>query len=192
MNIDVKISPISCAYTSATMIEHEVVKKTLLPLIDSQPFDGSNPTIKKVDWHSSTHFDRPWINYIKPILQNYMVIMGTALGYENPNITDLWFQQYTDGDFHEWHVHGQQMVGVYYLELPDDAPRTELVSPFLHKDKFIPNVKEGDILIFPSIIVHRAPVVGTARKTILSWNFTFERPDKNTVSIIDNLQGTIC
>ena len=187
MNLDVKIYPITCAYSSVSMFEHQMVKETLLPMIDEQPFDGSNPTIKKVDWHSSTHFDRPWINFIKPILENYMDIMGTALGYENPTITDLWFQQYHEDNYHDWHIHGQQMVGVYYLELPEDAPKTELISPFLHKDKHVPDIKEGDILIFPSEVVHRAPVVGTSRKTILSWNFHFEQPNRKTLESINKL-----
>jgi hypothetical protein len=187
MNLDIKVSPITCAYATVGLVEHNHVKENLISLIDAEPFDGSNPTIKKVDWHSSTHFDRPWINFVKPILENYMTIMGTALGYENPTITDLWFQQYHENNFHEWHIHGQQMVGVYYLELPDDAPRTELVSPFLHKDKVVCDVKEGDILIFPSEIVHRAPIVGKTRKTILSWNFHFEQPNRKTLEIIKKL-----
>jgi hypothetical protein len=184
MNLDVKLFPITCAYSSVSMIEHQMVKTTLLPMINEHPFDASNPTIKKVDWHSSTHFDRPWINFVKPILENYMTIMGTALGYENPTITDLWFQQYYENNHHDWHIHGQQMVGVYYLELPADAPKTELVSPFLHKDKHVPDVKEGDILIFPSEVVHRAPMVGKTRKTILSWNFHFEQPNRKTLESI--------
>lgn len=186
MNIDVKIYPITCAYSSVSMLEHKMVKETLLPMIDEQLFDTSHPTIKKVDWHSSKDFDRPWVNFIKPIIQNYMTIMGNALGYENVEITDIWFQQYNDGDRHNWHVHGQQMVGVYYLELPEDAPKTELISPFLHKDKYVPDVKEGDILVFPSEIVHRAPAVGVSRKTILSWNFFYAQPNHKTLENISN------
>jgi hypothetical protein len=187
MNLDIKLYPITCAYATVSMVEHKSIKETLLNIIDAEPFDGTNPTIKKVDWHSSTEFDRPWINLIKPILENYMKIMGEALGYENPTITDLWFQQYHDKNHHPWHIHGQQMVGVYYLELPDDAPRTELVSPFLQKDRLFAEVKEGDVLVFPSEVVHRAPVVNNMRKTILSWNFHFEQPNRKTLEIINKL-----
>jgi hypothetical protein len=187
MNIDVKLYPITCAYATASMVEHEMVKEKLLSMIDAEPFDGTNPTIKKVDWHSSTEFDRPWINFVKPILQNYMIIMGNAIGYEKPTITDLWFQQYHESNYHDWHIHGQQMVGVYYTELPEGTPKTEMVAPFLHKEKFFADVKEGDILIFPSEIVHKAPIVGKTRKTILSWNFHFEQPDSVTLDKLNKL-----
>jgi len=36
------------------------------------------------------------------------------------------------------------------------------------------DVKEGDILIFPSMIIHRAPeVINDSRKTIISWNLVY-------------------
>ena len=187
MNIDVKIHPITCSYTIISVIDHTRIKDILLPMIDSMPSDNSNPDISKVDWALSEHGDRPWISFIKPILDNYMKILGDATGYENCTITDLWFQQYIENNQHDWHVHGQQMVGVYYLELPEDSPITELVSPFLHNTKIVPDVKEGDILVFPSEVVHRAPKVTTGRKTILSWNFHWEAPHKKTLEIINTL-----
>lgn len=186
MNIVTKY-PLTSFYTTVPVMEHSYIKPKLLEMIDAHPFDGTNPDISKVDWHSSMNFNRDWIQFIKPYLDNYNKIVGHATGYENPTITDLWFQQYIKNDKHEWHIHGQQMVGVYFLELPDDAPRTELISPFLQNEKFVVDVKEGDILVFPSIVVHKAPAVTGDRKTILSWNFHYEQPNPPTIEAINKL-----
>lgn len=186
MNINVSISPIVSTYSIVSILEHQHVKQTLLEIIDNTPSDNSNPDITKVDWANGEHGDRPWIMFVKPILDSYMKILGEATGYENATITDLWYQQYEEADFHDWHLHGQQMVGVYYLELPEGSPKTELVSPFLHNQKIIPNVNEGDILIFPSEIIHRAPT-NNSRKTILSWNFHWENANQKTIDMINKL-----
>lgn len=37
------------------------------------------------------------------------------------------------------------------------------------------DIKEGDILTFPSFVIHRAPInTNTHRKTIISWNMDTE------------------
>lgn len=188
MNIDVSITPINSFYAVVGVLEHQTIKNTLLDYIDSEPADQSNPTISKVDWGNSEHGDRPWLPIIKPVLDNYITIVGTALGYANPAITDLWFQQYTKSNYHDWHIHGQQMVGVYYLELPESTPKTELINPFMNSSKITVDVKEGDILIFPSYIIHRAPeIISNVRKTIFSWNFNYEQPTQQTLNKINAL-----
>ena len=75
-----------------------------------------------------------------------------------------------EGDTHGWHTHGQTYTGVYYLEFPDKASRTELYSPFNFKKHTI-KAKEGDIVIFPSHWIHRGPCNPSKRKTIVSFNF---------------------
>lgn len=187
MNINVSIHPIVSTYSIVSMLEHQSVKQKLLKIIDETPSDNSNPDISKVDWAQGSHGDRPWIVLIKPIIDSYLKILGHANGYENATITDLWYQQYQKKDKHDWHIHGQQMVGVYYTELPEDCPITELVSPYLHNTKIVPNIKEGDILIFPSSIVHRAPLVKSGRKTIISWNFHWEQANTTTIDMINKL-----
>ena len=187
MNLDVKICPITCSFSTVHVIEHSMIKEKILSMIDLIPSDNKNPNISKVDWFSSTEAERPWISYVKPILDSYMKVIGEATGYENATITDLWYQQYIEGNFHDWHIHGQQMVGVYYVELPEGSPKTELVPPFLHDTKIIPDINEGNILIFPSAIPHRAPTIKNGRKTIISWNFHWEQNNPKTFEVLNLL-----
>ena len=57
---------------------------------------------------------------------------------------------------------------VYYVELPEMSESTE----FLNYGQF--NVKEGDIIFFPSFLVHRSPkIISNQRKTIIATNFEF-------------------
>jgi hypothetical protein len=59
---------------------------------------------------------------------------------------------------------------VYYLDLPDGTPKTELIDPW-SREVITMDVQEGDILTFPSFVIHRAPVNKTATpKTIISFN----------------------
>jgi ectoine hydroxylase-related dioxygenase (phytanoyl-CoA dioxygenase family) len=59
---------------------------------------------------------------------------------------------------------------VYYLDLPKDTPRTQWINPTnLSEETF--DVAEGDIIIFPSWLIHRAPQNKSKEmKTIISWN----------------------
>jgi hypothetical protein len=172
-----------------SVLDHENIKSLLLPMIDKQPFDGSNKHISKVDWFKSKDFiDRDWIRLMKPIIDSYNSVMGAAVGYENPSLEVLWYQQYQKANYHYWHTHSGQFVGVYYAELPPNSPKTELVIPFGQNTKIEVDVKEGDIMIFPSCVIHQAPQIkDDNRKTILSWNFTFDGPNRETLNILDNL-----
>jgi uncharacterized RmlC-like cupin family protein len=55
--------------------------------------------------------------------------------------------------------------------MPDDCPQTEIINPYNQKEIIKVDVKEGDILTFPSFVIHRAPVNKSNKtKTIISFN----------------------
>ena len=90
------------------------------------------------------------------------------IGFGYMHIHNLWFQQYTKGNKHDWHTHAENYTGVYYLEYTVNAPPTELWDNSLK----IPEVSEGDVVMFPAMTPHRAPMVkNDIRKTIVSFNF---------------------
>ena len=70
---------------------------------------------------------------------------------------------------------------MYYLEFPPGSPSTEILD---HNDNLhIVDAKEGDIIIFPSVLVHRAPPVKhQLRKTIISFNIEiYKEPPEEEV-----------
>ena len=64
-------------------------------------------------------------------------------------------------------MHADNYTGVYYLNF-DGTDKTQLINP---NDKAVIDIeaKEGDLIIFPSSVVHRCPKV-SVDKTIISFN----------------------
>ena len=74
-----------------------------------------------------------------------------------------------------------------WLELSKKCPLTELVDSNDLNKRFKISAKEGDIVIFPSFIIHRSVrVLEDVRKTIISFNITFEDLHEKTLERLSN------
>jgi hypothetical protein len=147
-----------------------------------------NDSVNKLDWSRARDFSRPWVKLLKPHIEDYLNKLAVALGYQSSIIDELWFQQYVNGDSHGWHTHGSNFTGVYYLELANNSPKTEIIEPSKQNKKIVLDVNEGDIVMFPSYTIHRAPVIiNDTRKTIVSFNFILDLIDPNTLAEINRL-----
>ena len=112
---------------------------------------------------------RPYKQLFKDITYPYLQTFAQTLGCNFSRMSSVWFQQYMQGSDFGWHQHGGHFAVVYYVELPDPNEATE----FLQYGKF--DVKEGDLLIFPTFMVHRSPEIkSNKRKTIIATNVYFE------------------
>lgn len=162
-------------YTTSDLDEHNQIKEELLNLIDASPAGSMvNETDKlnvtKVDWDVSTDFSRPWVAHLLPYLNPHIADIFKLMGFSKFRIKEIWFQQYINKASHGWHTHGSHFTNVYYLELDEDAPKTVLINPFT-REEFVPDVKEGQVLVFPSYVIHKSPDdFFEKRKTIISWN----------------------
>ena len=96
----------------------------------------------------------------------------------------IWYQQYVENSSHGWHIHDGQFTGVYYLELPKSSPKTEFIHPFSNNIDRV-RAKEGDVIFFPSHVIHRAPTNNKERKTIISYNFNLL--DRITKDNLENI-----
>tara|TARA_B100001287_G_scaffold110862_1_gene93464 strand:+ start:1449 stop:2033 length:585 start_codon:yes stop_codon:yes gene_type:complete len=166
------------------MIEHENIKEQLLTLINESPGERvhsqehNDLDITKCDYKLNNvvqgmdNPDRKWLHVIKPHLLNVVKNTYKNLGYDTYRIHNIWFQQYAQGSTHGWHCHTDcQWTNVYYLDMPNGSPKTELVMPASKNQILRLDVEEGDVVTFPSFIIHRAPVNnGQNVKTIISWN----------------------
>ena len=174
---------------------HSVMKDTLLSMIDNSYNDNLNvkddyygDEVHRLDWSKNLDYDREWIKYIKPRLQEHFDVCANDLNYEGCIVKGMWYQQYVKNNTHGWHIHGENYTGVYYLEHPEGSPKTELIDQYDITKKISVDAKEGDIIIFPSFIIHRAPrVMNDVRKTIVSFNLEFELIKKSIFQVIDNL-----
>jgi hypothetical protein len=158
--------------------KHWEIKQDLIEILESQtsapvvPDPAIQDQISKTDWYVDINVKRPYWDFLCPTL--LPVLKDTyenRIGYDQWSVGEYWFQIYETGDSHEWHFHpGCLYNNIYYVELEDGSPRTELMAP-VTGEVIIPEVEEGDILIFPSVFRHRSPKnLGLCRKTIVSWN----------------------
>tara|TARA_R100001443_G_scaffold107347_1_gene117146 strand:- start:10748 stop:11305 length:558 start_codon:yes stop_codon:yes gene_type:complete len=128
-----------------------------------------NDNISKTDWDIANNYERPWVKFFLPFFKPHLLEMIQSAGYANYELFEIWFQSYNENSTHGWHIHGRNFTGVYYVNLPEGTPQTELYDREL--GVFPIKAKEGDIVMFPSHTIHRAPkMLLDKEKTIISFN----------------------
>jgi len=174
-------SPLESFYLTFPFEEHGNLKQSLLSAIELQESQSLiqaseyyTDNINKLDWSERLNYNRDWVSLFMPVANSLLTVVSNALGYQKAEIIELWFQQYVENNTHGWHIHGRNFTGVYYLEFPEHSPVTQLINPLSQSELITPTVKEGDIIIFPSYTIHRAPIIKhNLRKTIISFNLNF-------------------
>lgn len=163
-------------------LNHLDIKNSLLEYIDNDPLvsiidndEYYSDNITKTDYDNGCDFSREWVKeYIELFGDITQELLG-LYGFSQGQIDRFWYQQYSTGGTHGWHTHLCNFTGVYYLELPEDSPPTEFLTPFTW-EAFKIDAKEGDVVIFPGSLIHKAPEIkNNSRKTILSWNINATR-----------------
>jgi hypothetical protein len=138
------------------------------------------PYEKGDDTVSSDYLDKSKSNYlhifdefIEPVLQQFRRDVGHAAYIKN-----VWTQRARKCDHHCVHNHGSNgWAAVLYVDYnPNIHSATTFLSPFTeassgdHMD-YTPDVKEGDIVFFPSQLLHYAnPNTHDKERVILSFN----------------------
>jgi hypothetical protein len=161
-------------YVSHVEKHHELKPQILNSIKNFGEFSYRSPdnSISNTDWHLSPQMFRQYRDIINQPIAQHLEAVRIANNYTAYSIGSCWFQQYKMGDYHDWHTHGECMfANVYYVELPEGSPKTT----FLHNgEEFSIDVQEGDILTFPSYLVHRSPPNQIdSLKTVISFNSNF-------------------
>ena len=169
-------------YFKSKFPNHKSIKEKVLSEIEIMPEKNldipGNSFITKLDWNIDRNYERKYLKYIENNLIEYMTNFIKETKWNTWTIHNVWFQQYIHNSNHNWHVHTQcQFTNVYYLELPKDAPQTDIINPFTNECQTL-DVEEGDVITFPSFIIHRAPIIeNDTRKTIISFNSDLDLDD---------------
>lgn len=170
-----KIYNLNSFYVIKEFTFHKEIKNNLLNLINQANYNNpisknSEVNISRADWFDSQNMSRGWVQYLKDYLIQDIIDIHKEIGFDGFKINEIWFQQYYNNSEHGWHTHSSNFTNVYYLELPENSPKTLIIDP-LDKQKIIElEVKEGDLLMFPSYVFHKAPKNFGERKTIISYN----------------------
>ena len=147
-------------------------KKEILSLVKDIPLvaEGyySDYFIKEKKIYSDRFFE-----ILSPTLQKFGEIV------ERPfNIPDLWAQRYIKGGAsHQCHNHGALgFSAVFYASLGKTDRGTRFICPFNDSldgtnIDYVPEVKEGDIIFFPSFLMHQStPTIDDTERVIFSFN----------------------
>lgn len=179
--ITVKAHHLDYYYLVSAIPEHQEYKEKLLNYFDGIP-ESTNE--EKNGYVRITKYDflllheegnRPWIDWFTPVLTSFLQKFPVEIGYQNPVIEAMWFQQYNYKDMHNWHLHnGANWAGIYYVEVPDNSVITDYVDPFTRVRKQF-ECKEGDVVIFPASLQHSSPInLTSGRKTVVAFNLNFQ------------------
>jgi len=146
-------------------------KKNIIDLIYQIPlhsFENETQKITHTDWglaKQNTGF------YKKYIVDNFFSDFGKDLAnsitLEHLSVSNMWFQVYRKGDFHNYHTHPKaNLANVFYINLPNKSMKTNFKNDILNVD-----VEEGDILTFPAFLVHASPInTFNEEKIVISFN----------------------
>jgi len=161
--------------------DHENIKPVVLKYIDEIPNSSIRPdqntsdNISKTDWNLPKDTEKKYLDFVKPILVDTLTESFRKYKITGLAFTNFWFQQYYKSDLHDWHVHSScHFSSVYFLELPyPNEMKTELLK-IGNKELIEYDIREGDIITFPSMLYHRSPPNHTGkRKSIISFNLNF-------------------
>jgi hypothetical protein len=100
--------------------------------------------------------------------------------------SEVWFQKYENNMNHAVHTHGPTgFSSVCFIEYNKSFHKpTTFVSPFGNYitgelERYEPDVEEGDIIFFPSNLLHYAPTnLSKITRTIISFNLNIDYKNK--------------
>ena len=153
--------------------DHTNLKAQVLESIRSMevhPLSDEGQRISNTDWHLGREYDRPYYFHLVELFDTHsrklVETSGVPTTLSPPN---YWFQQYKEGDYHEWHIHPNRLfANVYYIDLPTGASKTSFK---VGDNVFEVEVKEGQILTFPSCFLHCSKPNPTGVKTVIAFNY---------------------
>jgi hypothetical protein len=155
---------------------HQELKQKILDGIQAMEVvcsaESENQKIYNMDWFLLPDYPRPYAKYAMEVATKIRetVVDTLELTIADAGHIQYWFQQYKKGDYHDWHNHGGSVVSnVYFVDLPTPSVATQF--KLLGKE-FTVEVREGQVLSFPSIFLHRSPVnTSDSMKTVVAFNF---------------------
>lgn len=151
----------STQYFKYEVSDWETKKKQMMDAMSTSVY--TRPVIHSglTDFETDRDSPRGYVEQFMNIFTDELQEFGRDIQVEQFRISDIWSVQYKKGDHHPVHTHGKtNLSGVLYLDYdPNEHTPTNFVVNNINTftnmtDIITPIVKEGDIFIFPSSILH--------------------------------------
>ena len=160
-------------FFTATVDDWSEHKDDILSSLDLEDGDG----------HLTDYFKYYQAGEIAPYTERMFEILDPAIKDFNElypfdfQIFNMWAQKYTRGGYHPPHNHGALgYSAIVYASLESDHQPTSFFAPFvdfIEGDviEYVPEVSEGDIIFFPSVLTHQCKAVQSdSERVIFSFN----------------------
>jgi hypothetical protein len=166
----------------APVTNHKNIKQELLPIIKENLINTEKAQLNKWLCDVNTEFfskDNKYIKYINLIVDEIYPALDklfTEINLKIPKtskVTSIWYNHYSNSQGQEVHSHignGSTISGIYLLNLEEEnktvfyssAADYSLCNPV----KATENINEGNIILFPSHLLHYALPCEKERVTI--------------------------
>jgi hypothetical protein len=167
---------------------HESNKKHLSQVINNKLNLTKEDTKSNWDCSSNTEYFKQFdsgtyleiiSHEIYPALDEMFTEIDSLIKPQTSIVTDIWYNRYEKGQKHEVHGHpSSDISGIYLLDLNEEnttvffsfgASVTKTVDPTYRTNK----LQEGDIILFPSHLLHYVlPSLDT--RTTIAFNINCE------------------
>lgn len=182
----------------------EVKKQKLLNLVNKSNLSYSKGESVKTSFHdhiehSTSDIKGEFTEVLSKLLKTEIETFCNQSGLSFLRMTNSWFQTASSKDYHSIHNHGAlgyTCIGYIQYDKELHSP-THFVAPYTNPlngniIRYVPNVDEGSLVFFPSMIFHYAePNNSDIERTILSFNIDVEENIQlqELFSFIDNLKS---
>ena len=153
-------------------------KQKLNEIIEKIKFYQDKKSNLLTNYGSNNNYEADIIQILKEDIIKFFI----EANLYNPYVSSLWFQQYNNEQYHLTHNHGALgYSSVLYINYdPKHHTATRFLSPYYsitgETITYVPEIKEGTLLVFPSMINHYTlPNQSQRTRTILSINFKENR-----------------
>ena len=160
-------------FFTATVDDWSEHKDDILSSLDLEDGDG----------HLTDYFKYYQAGEIAPYTERMFEILDPAIKDFNElypfdfQIFNMWAQKYTRGGYHPPHNHGALgYSAIFYASLESDHQPRSFFAPFVDfiggdVIEYVPEVSEGDIVFFPSVLTHQCKAVQSdSERVIFSFN----------------------
>ena len=139
----------------------EYKKKQMTDALSDSVYTRPTLTNGMTDFETDRGSPRTYVDKFMAIFEEELQQFGKDLKVEQFKISDIWSVQYKKGDHHPVHTHGRtNLSGILYLDYDsNEHTPTNFVTNTINTstnmtDIVTPIIKEGDIFIFPSNVLH--------------------------------------
>ena len=154
------------------------LKSDIMNALPKEKYNNDNAIFSDY-WDNLESDEKP--DYADLVMHSVMGALSQCAMSPDIDLIDMWYQKQYKGQYHTVHTHGNTgCSAILFVDFNDKIHKsTRFYNPYPnailggHLEDTTIDVKEGDLLVFPSNVLHDSMVNNyDIPRTIISFNFT--------------------